>query len=426
MPDELRNIQGEQILEALREADETTLRFSPWGLGGRLEPAASAAYLAGLMSHAGLVDTVPEDVRLSFERVRTVFMHGLLDYDLFTAAYSLGHLVLEGALRTRFITYYEGGVPILRDGTKEVLSVSSFARYHDALRFARKRRQKLQLVGDPPEKLPQGYASLYAWAQRRGLLIGQRNIGVFGSIVKLRNYVAHPEGHMVDMPPNVFRFLRDLTEIVNRLWGHDTEGGRLFPGPIARWARGAAVAPDGSAAVTFSSLAQVRVEKDRTDWTYAVFLAAAEDDVIRIGPPTPGGLGFTYTPGFQMTTYPAQLLWGPGRWDELVASLGQLSDSFPVDHVPFLDRIFYVRTTQHGGIEFPRDRHDVLVTDLDDEAATWHVLRADFPMDAFVLIRDREHAPDPGAARRAVTAELSGDRAARAHAAAEPPDPVAT
>lgn len=36
------------------------------------------------------------------------------------------------------------------------------------------------------------------------------------------------------MPPSVFRFLRDLTEIVNRLWGHDTEGGRLFPGPITR------------------------------------------------------------------------------------------------------------------------------------------------------------------------------------------------
>ncbi len=223
------------------------------------------------MSHACLVDVVPEEVRLSFERVRTVFMHGLLDYDLFSAAYSLGHLVLEGALRARFISYYDGGVPILRDGNEEVLSVRSFARYYDALRLARKRRQKLELAGDPPEPLPQGYPDLYAWARRRGLLIGQRNIGVFGSIVKLRNYVAHPEGHMVDMPPNVFRFLRDVTEIVNRLWGHDTEGGRLFPGPIARWARAAAVAPDGRASLTFGSLAQVWAETDRADWTYGSF-----------------------------------------------------------------------------------------------------------------------------------------------------------
>jgi len=99
MPDELQNVQGEQILKQLREADEATLRFSPWGLGGRLKPAFSAAYLAELMSHACLVDTVPEDVRLSFERVRTVFMHGLFDYDLFSASYSLGHLVLKQAIR---------------------------------------------------------------------------------------------------------------------------------------------------------------------------------------------------------------------------------------------------------------------------------------------------------------------------------------
>ncbi len=39
MPDELKNFQGEQILKQLREADETTLHFSPWGLGGRLDPA---------------------------------------------------------------------------------------------------------------------------------------------------------------------------------------------------------------------------------------------------------------------------------------------------------------------------------------------------------------------------------------------------
>lgn len=424
VPDQPQNLDGDQILNQLREADETTLRFSPWGLGGRLEPSSSAAYLAEMMSHATLVEAVPEDVRLSFERVRTVFMHGLLDYDLFSAAYSLGHLVLEGALRTRFITYYKDGIPILRDGSEEVLAVSSFAQYHRVLRSARKRRQKLQLGGDKPEPLPQGYPDLYAWARHRGLLIGQRNIGVFGSIVKLRNYVAHPEGHMVDMPPNVFRFLRDLTEIVNRLWGHNNEGGRLFPGPIARWARAAALAPDGRASLTFSSLAQVRSETDRADWTYGVFLAAAEEDLITIGAQTPGGLGFTYVSGFQITAYPAELLWGPGRWDELVASLGQFSEHSPVDQVSFLDRNFYIRVTPHGGIELPRDRRDVLATEFDDDSATWHVLRADFPMDAFVLIRDREHAPDPELTRRAVITDLSGDRAARAHAAADPPDPA--
>lgn len=416
MDDESRNPEGQKIFDLLCEPDETTLRFSPWGLGGRLDPADSAAYLAELMNHARLVDAVPEDIRLSFERVRTTFMYGLLDYDLFTAAYSLGHLVLEGALRNRFITYYDNAVPIVRGGTEDVLPVASFAQYYDALRQGRKHGQKLKLAGDPPEPLPQSYPGLYAWARRRGLLIGQRSVGVFGSIVRLRNFIAHPEGHMVDMPPSVFRFLRDLTEIVNRLWGYDTEGGRLFPGPIARSARAAALAPDGRGSVTFSSLAQVRAETDRADWTYAVYLAAAEEDLTTIGAPTPGGIGFTYRPGFQTTNYPAQLLWGPGAWDELIASLDQLSDASRTDEVAFLDRIFYIRVTTAGGIELPRDRRDVLNTESDDDDATWHVLRTDFPMDAFVLVRDREHASEPEAVRRAIVAELAGDGAARAHA----------
>lgn len=416
MDDQSRNPDGQNILDRLREADEATLRFSPWGLGGRLDPADSAAYLAELVNHARLVDAVPEDIRLSFERVRRTFMYGLLDYDLFTSAYSLGHLVLEGALRNRFITYYENAVPILRDGTEDVLSVTSFDQYYEALRQGRKRGSKLKLAGDPPEPLPRSYPDLYAWARRRGLLTGQRNIGVFGSIVRLRNFIAHPEGHMVDMPPSVFRFLRDLTEIVNRLWGHDTEGGRLFPGPIARCARVAALAPDGRGSVTFSSLAQVRTT-DRADWTYAVYLAAAEEDLTTIGASTPGGIGFTYRPGFQTTNYPARLLWGPGARDELIARLDQFSDESPTDEVPFLDRIFYIRVTTAGGIELPRDRRDVLDTETDDDSAIWHVLRTDFPLDAFVLIRNREHASEPDSARRAIVAELRGDRAARADAA---------
>ena len=232
---------------------------------------------------------------------------------------------------------------------------------------------------------------------------------MFGSIVKLRNYVAHPEGHTVDMPPDVFRFLRDLTEIVNKLWGCDTEGGRLFPGPIARWARAAALAPDTRGAVTFTTLAQVRAETNRADWTYAVYLAGAEEDLTTIGAATPGGIDFTYKLGLQTTDYPVELLWGPGAWSELVASLNQFSDDSPIDHVAFLDRLFYVRVTKLGGIERPRDRHDVLATDFNDGSAIWHVLRTDFPADAFVFVRDHEHI-DPHVRRRTLVSHLKGDQ----------------
>jgi hypothetical protein len=412
------SVDGEDILNQLREADETTLRFSSWGFGGRLEPSASAAFLSGLLSHATLVDAVPEEVRLGFERVRRVFLHGLLDYDLFTAAYSIGHLVLEGALRARFVSYYDGAIPVVRNGVEDTLVVSTFADYHGALAAARRRREKLRLRGTPDEGLPRSYPDLYQWARRRELLIGQRNVGVLGSIVRLRNYVAHPEGHMVDTPPNVFRFLRDVAEIINRLWGHDTDGGRLFPKPIPRRARVAALAPDGQAAVTFGSLAQLRTESDHRDWTCAVFLAAADEELVDFDFRAPGRQRFAHIPGFQMTNYPVELLWGPGSWNDLIQVVDGFSDEAPGDKVTFLDRTFYVRVTRNGRIEYPRDRSDVLAVDLTDESAVWYVLRADFPADAFVAVRDQLDDSTATSANTTLITRLTGDAAARRHAQA--------
>jgi hypothetical protein len=416
--DVIVSVDGEDILNQLREADETTLRFSSWGFGGRLEPSASAAFLSHLLGHATLVDDVPEDVRLGFERVRAVFLHGLLDYDLFTAAYFLGHLVLEGALRARFISFYDGGIPVLRNGVEDALAVSTFADYHEALNAARRRREKLRLRATPDEGMPRGYPDLYQWARRRELLIGQRNVGVFGSIVRLRNYVAHPEGHMVDAPPSVYRFLCDVAEIINRLWGHDTDGGRLFPRPIARWARAAALDPDRQAAVTFGSLAQIRTESTRRDWTYAVFLAAADEELVDFDFEAPGHQRFAHVRGFQMTNYPVEMLWGPGSWKDLVQAVDELSDEAPVDRVKFLDRTFYVRVTQDGRIEYPRDRSDVLAADLTEESAVWYVLRADFPADAFVAVRDHLPSPTPTFSTTTLITRVTSDAAARRHARA--------
>jgi hypothetical protein len=48
--------------------------------------------------HQPIRSLIPEDVRLNFERVRTAFIHGLLSYDLFSAAHSLGQQAELGAI----------------------------------------------------------------------------------------------------------------------------------------------------------------------------------------------------------------------------------------------------------------------------------------------------------------------------------------
>lgn len=410
-------MDGDEILEELRRVDETTLRFSPWGFGGRLEPPSSARFLSESLTYAALVDAVPEDVRLNFERVRKLFLYGLLEYDFFSAAHDLGHLALEGALRHRFVTYYDGEVPIWRDGVADVLVAPSYDDYYDALAAARRQGEKLRLREKRAEDVPRGYTDLYAWARRRGLLVGQRNVGVFGSLVKLRNYVAHPERYRVDMPPNVIRLLRDIAEIINRLWGHDTEGGRLFPTPIRRRPRATALSPDCQAAVTFGSLPLVAAERDKRDWTYALFLAADGEELIEFDWENSGRQRFMHTPGFQMTQYPTELLWGPGSWDELVAVLDDVDEKTPTDVVTFLDRLFYIRVIAgEPRPEFPRSAADVVALDLDDESAVWSVVRSDFPMDAWACVRDLGEARADKPDHAGVVARLVGDQQARQHA----------
>jgi len=408
---------GEAMLDELRRVDETTLRFSPWGFGGRLEPSSSARFLSESLTYAALVDAVPEELRLNFERVRKLFLYGLLEYEFFSAAYDLAHLALEGALRHRFATYYEGRIPVWRDGAPDALVVSSFDEYYDALVAARKQREKLRLREQRSEALPRGYAELYGWARRRGLLIGQRNVGVFGSIVKLRNYVAHPERHRVDMPPDVIRLLRDVAEIVNRLWGEDTEGGRLFPTPIRRRPRAAALSPNREAAVTFGSLQLVPAERDKRDWTYAVFLAADGEELIEFDWEKPGCQRFLHTAGFQMTQYPAELVWGPGSWEELVAVIDAFDDQKPIDAVAFLDRVFYIRVSEDAARpEFPRSASGVVDLELGDASAVWYVITADFPMDAWVFVRDSAETLAPGSNSPDAVTRLVGDKNARRHA----------
>lgn len=103
-------------LSELQQPDERTLRFNPYGLGGRLAPEDAARFQAATIGRAVLADDVPQDVRDNFERARKLHLYGVLEYEFFTAAADYALLVLEGALRVRFLSYYSGGTPVGRRG----------------------------------------------------------------------------------------------------------------------------------------------------------------------------------------------------------------------------------------------------------------------------------------------------------------------
>jgi hypothetical protein len=101
-------------LDELREVDERALAFAPLevALSGRMRPEDAALYQQEAISHADLVPAVAEHARAAFERLRTLFAYGVLYYDIYTIVEDQAHLVLEFALRERFLAFYNGAVPM--------------------------------------------------------------------------------------------------------------------------------------------------------------------------------------------------------------------------------------------------------------------------------------------------------------------------
>jgi hypothetical protein len=93
----------------LQRPDESALIFSSLGLGGRLEPADAADFQASTIARTVLAENVPDEVHDNFERARKLHLYGVLEYEFFTAAGDYALLVLEGALRVRFLAFYRDG-----------------------------------------------------------------------------------------------------------------------------------------------------------------------------------------------------------------------------------------------------------------------------------------------------------------------------
>lgn len=372
--------EAQPVLAWLREPDEMTLAFNPYGLGGRLAPDDAADFQMASIARAVLAEDVPENVRDNFERARKLHLYGVLEYEFFTAASDYALLVLEGALRVRFLAYYTDGIPVLRSQVQETLQPRSFDDIRDA------RGVKLRDSDGRAHRLPVSGSALLEWARRERLLPGTRSRIVDGALSNLRNHAAHPTTYSIGMPPESARTLSDVAEVINRLWGHDTPRGRLFPGPIQREVRVAAVAPNrgGARELRLEQVREATNEEQR--WHYAVFLAAEPDGLTGI---TRGGVGFLHQPGFQTTEYPCEQLW-QGDWGTLVKVIDGGAFTGANDAVRHLDRLFFIRASK-GEVDLPRSPADLL-TLAPMPAGVWYAVIADSPLHAWVHVRD--HEPD--------------------------------
>jgi hypothetical protein len=204
---------------------------------------------------------------------------------------------------------------------------------------------------------------LQEWARKERLLDGQRNKRLDPLYRSMRNDVAHPHDHLV-MPV-------DSARTINRLWGHATPGGRLYPAPLERDVL--VVAWTGAdQGVTHARLRDYQLEwfTEPGNWTCVIIRGVFEDEGV-----------WEFDSQYERTNFPAELMWGPGSREEASA---WLNDAAPEhDTVSYLDRLFVVHIHE-GRASLARRPEVALALPPERRAGRWLLVRADFPSDAFV------------------------------------------
>ena len=139
-----------------------------------------------------------------------------------------------------------------------------------------------------------------------------------------------------------------------------------------------AVSPDGARAELGRLAHASDIGAERTGWSFAIYLAAEED---LLGFPYQKDSMFRHRPGFQMTSFPCERLWGPGAWDELRHHWQEFERAG--DEVQYLDRLFLFRVHE-GAVDPPRSVEDFALTQ--EEPGRWFAVRADDPARGHIVL----------------------------------------
>jgi hypothetical protein len=312
---------------------------------------------------------VPQGICQSFERLRALHSHGIFCYEAFTAAEDLSRLVFEHALAERFMTFHVDGVPLrAKDGRRVVLPASRFADVYAALHRGGKytNNWKLEFRAGPPMAFKGTLTDLWRWARLEGLLHGQRNRLVERAFIEIRNkVVAHPYSHHLSGPIESARAIKDVAEIINRLWDVLTPGGRLYPTPIEREVLVIASAPTDLGPKTATLRAEQLPDFNESgDWQCIVVRAVRTDAYLP-----------WFDPRFE-TQFPSEQLWGPAN---IATTMAWLSEATPTrDFVEYLDRLFVLQS-DGTNLERPRRPEVAAALPAEERVGEWYLVKADNP-----------------------------------------------
>jgi hypothetical protein len=346
------------------------------------------AYFQEWIADADLDQLVPADVKQVYERARQLFVFGCFQYEFFSVAAQQARLALESALAARFVSHYPTGVPMVDGvGNRSVLSVGSVRTVMEALWDEKSKRRARYVEGHA--HLNGSLKSLLRWAHEEGLLLGSRGRALTTDALDLRNLDAHPYEARLVHPKETALAIQDVSEVINRLWGNDTPGGRLYSPLPPRTLYAIRIGRHSRMMTPASQLPSLeRRHKVRGHW-YLVE-AVIDEDL------------YDWHLDFEYTWHPTRLVWSGTTWKAAVEAWRRyLAEGRQPLEMEWRNRIFLVRRGD-GRIEPCRTPDQFLQLDESERNEVgwhWMIIRADHPQDIHNLPAEwhlRQYLGGPG------------------------------
>jgi hypothetical protein len=324
-----------------------------------------------VIAAAVLVDPVADDVRCSFDRLRSKHVQGVTDYANFSEVCNLAIGIYEPALQARFLEFYHGReIPFSqRDGSPAPLRADRYESVYDHV--SPTKGMYIQGTGG---RLWFGGTldGLLGWARLEGLLRGQRARLHESSIRSLRNSISHGRGFVTETPVSSAQEIRDLAEFINQIWAAPTIGGRIYPAPVPREVL--ALGWDTAGAMTLARAATLTAADD----------AAMQWILLRGTFNNPEWTQFDSR--YLTSAVPTSYLWGPGAAAD---ALDWIATHQPAaDAVDTTDQLMLIRHHEYD-LYLPQSPEIAMARPPEDQAGEWYLMLADQPMAAFTCVRAR-------------------------------------
>jgi hypothetical protein len=344
-----------KTLAEMQEPDRRSLMSYVW----TAEPAQAAELAQYAIGQIDLTPAVPGTTRQAFERLCTLFGYGILCYDLYTVAGDLARMVIEQALRERFLPFYGSQLIFVRVSDQQEKPVTADRWEAIPRRLLQDSKWRLKLrSGHAPIEFNGMLASLLRWARAEGLLAGQGDRYRDPVRTWFRNFAAHPTWHLQG-PDHAERAITDLAGIINRIWGAPA-------GTVVN--REAAFITWTDTAVTWGRQAPIPHRAGSKAVSVVVLAAVPYRD-----------LG-DYDALYETTNQPCGYLWGPGTPGDAAEWLRQ--NPQPGDQVETTDRLFLLRY-HDDRLYLPQNPAVAAALTGPATDGTWYLLRADTPIPAF-------------------------------------------